>query len=112
MPPSLPPEPPVYAGPPASGGGKGRVVLIAIVVTVLAGGASWLWKQKFGQKARFQAESAEERAAGLRAAFHGTGQPVSLTSPEALAIDGVFRRMLKAYEKKDAPRLADCFDFV
>ena len=112
MPPSLPPEPPVYAGPPASGGGKGRVVLIAIVVTVLAGGASWLWKQKFGQKARFQAESAEERAAGLRAAFHGTGQPVSLTSPEALAIDGVFRRMLKAYEKKDAPRLADCFDFA
>ncbi len=112
IPPPLPPEPPAYARPPEPGGSKSRVALIAIVVTVLAAGASWLWNQKFGQKARFQAESAEERAAGLRAAFHGTGQPVSLTSPEALAIDGVFHRMLKAYEKKDIAGLADCFDFA
>ncbi len=111
-PPPLPPEPPAYVRPPEPGGSKSRVALIAVVVTVLAAGASWLWNQKFGQKAKFQAESAEDRAAGLRAAFHGTGQPVSLTSPEALAIDGVFRRMLKAYEKKDIAGLAACFDFA
>jgi|GEM_PF-3716159 len=110
-PPLLPPESP-DADPPPPRAGKSVPVLAAVVVLALALAAAWFWKSRSGHRARFQAESAEERAAGLRAAFHGTGQPVSLTSPEALAIDAVFRRMLKAYEKKNASALADCFDFA
>ena len=85
---------------------------VVLVAVVLAGGSAWYFKNRSSQRARFEAESAEARAAGLRAAFQGSGQPVSLTSPEAKAIDAVFVRMKKAYDKKDAGALADCFDFA
>jgi len=109
LPPERPPLPPPASPPP---GGKGRYLWISLVILVLGGSAYWSWKNKNSQRARFEAESAEERAAGIRAAFHGTGEPVSLTSPEAKAIDAVFRRIFAAYEKKDAAALAECFDFA
>lgn len=112
IPPPLPPERPGFAPPPVPREGKGRAVLIPVIVLAIAGASLWAWKHKSSQRARFEAESAEDRAAGIRAAFHGSGTPVSLTSPEAKAIDAVLKRMAAAFVAKDAPALAECFDFA
>lgn len=85
---------------------------VIVVAVVLAGAGSWYLKNRSSQRARFEAESAEARAAGIRAAFHSSGKTVPLTSPEAKAIDAVFARMKLAYDKKDAVALAESFDFA
>ena len=111
-PPPLPPERPALVPLPPSRGGKGTVVLIPLVALALAVAAVWHWKSRSSNGARIAAGSAEDRAAGIRASFHGNGQPVSLTNPEAVAIDAILRRMTTAFVKKDAAALADCFDFA
>lgn len=113
-PPPVPPPLPSYQPepspePPRRSNG---VLLIVLLAAVAAGAAGFLWKSNKDPKARFKDESAAERQAGIRAAFHGTGTPVSLTSPEAKEIDVFFQRMLEAYKAKDGARFSALFDFA
>lgn len=114
VPPPVPPPLPSYnpGPPPESPRRTNPALFIVLLASVAAGIGGFLWKSEKEPKAKFKNETAEERQAGIRAAFQGTGTPVSLTSPEAKEIDVFFQRMLEAYKAKDGGRFLALFDFA